>query len=71
MNASPRTLVTATGVLLRSEPASERSTLLVEVRPGKKPETWRAVPNEDVHKHARDWAAEHGVTWDTNEENDP
>lgn len=59
---SSKTLVVASGVLLRAEPASERSTLLVEVRPGAKPKTWRAVPNEDVEKHAQTWAVEHGIT---------
>lgn len=59
---SARTLVIAPDVLLRAEPASERSTLLVEVRPKSRPKTWRAVPNEDVDKHARTWAAAHGVT---------
>lgn len=61
MTAASRTLVTASGVLLRSEPASEHSTLLVEVRPGLRPKTWRAVPNEDVHKHVCTWASEHGI----------
>lgn len=56
-----RTLVIAAGVLLRAEPASEQSMLLVEVRPGKRPKTWRAVPHQDVDKHAHTWATEHGV----------
>ena len=62
---APKTLVVASGVLLRAEPASERSTLLVEVRPGQKPKIWRAVPNVFVRIHAEIWASEHGISYES------
>lgn len=57
-----RTLVLAAGVALVAKPASEASTLLVEQRPGKRDEPWRAVPNGDVAKHVREWATAHEVS---------
>lgn len=56
-----RTLVLASGVALVAKPASDLSTLLVEQRPGKRDEPWRAVPNGDVDRHVRQWAEAHGV----------
>lgn len=62
------TLVLAAGVALVAKPASERTTLLVEERHGKRPVPWRAVPNHDVARHVREWAESHGVTVETTEE---
>ena len=56
-----KTLVLASGCLLRSVEASAKSVRLEVVTPrGKK--SWRIVPKTDVSKHVEDWAKIHGIT---------
>lgn len=62
MNRAPRTLVIASSVILVAKTEGERTTLLVEQRPGKRDKPWRGVRNEDVDEHAARWALEHGIS---------
>lgn len=60
---SAKTLVVTTGALLRVRPVEGSESVALEVvEPCRRPKTWRVVCEEDVSRHAAEWAAERGIS---------